>query len=375
MKKIILAVVILVAIVSGLLVMTNKSTVDNENPIKIGAIISLTGPLSSYGIEYENGLRMAEEKINNEGGINGRPIELIIEDDGGDAKNAVSAASKLINIDGVKYLITAFSSPSQAVAPIAQENKVINIALTVSKLGNVGEYIFRDYWDMEEQGVAIAHAMSKESINSLGIIALNWADYSDFKNGIDSVVSDDFPIYEERYNFGDSDFRTQLLKLKSHNVDAILVYGFPGAEVTDITKQIDQVGLSDKRLLSGATPYGFGFMYSELGDILEKMNVIDSWYSLDESNDVTKNFIADYKDKYNTDLNGDAAYPYDILRALANAITESGDADNTDKVRENLLKTQMQGAAGGLSFDKNGNSLRSAYLQEFVGGKWVPYSL
>lgn len=375
MRKIIWVIVVLIIIVGVFLIIERRPHLDMDNPIEIGAVIALTGPLSSYGVEFENGLRMAEEEINNNGGVSGRPIRLIIEDDGGDSKNAVSAASKLINVDGVKYLITAFSSPAQAVAPVAQENGVLNIGLTVSKLGNLGEYIFRDYWDMEKQGVTMGRVVLHESIDSIGIIALNWADYPEFKKGLDSVLGEDFSIIEERFNFGDSDFRTQLFKFKSNDVDAILVYGFPGTEVTNITEQIEQVGLTDKRLLSGATVYGFSIMYSELGDTLDKMKAIDTWYSLDESNPVTKRFIENYKKIYGTDLNGDAAYPYDVLYALVDAMKKSDNVNDIDEVSKNLLDVKIQGAAGSLSFDENGNSIRSSYLQQFIDGEWVPYSL
>lgn len=365
---------ILILITIFVVINLNENNKEDET-IKVGAVFSLTGPLASYGNEYEKGLILAAEEINASGGINGKMIELIIEDDSADPKRTVSATQKLLNTDNVKYLITALSSPSFAVTPITKELDVIHFSLTTTKLGNEGDNIFRDYWDMYNQGFAIGEAIKKERMESLGIMALNWADYVDFNQGLVDSLGEDFPIIEERYNFSDSDFRSQLSKIKEFDPDGILVYGFPGSEVISITNQIDQIGLSDKRLFSGETVFGFNFVYEEVGDILEKMNTIDGWYSLDTNNQKAKDFISAYESNFGESLNGDAAYSYDVLYTIAKAIEKAENPYDIEVIKQNILETDMQGAGGRIYFDEYGNSVREAYLQEYRDGSWYKYEL
>ncbi len=368
-------VVAVVLVVVLLLIFTNTNNSPNSSEsetIKIGAVYPLTGPFSSYGVEYKRGLELAAEEINSQGGIMGKKIELIFEDDQGVPEKSVTAVNKLINVDNVKYLFTAFSSSSQATAPIAQANKVLYFSATVSKIGDVGNYVFRDFWDIEDQGKAIGSAINKEGVKKVGIIAMNFGDTETFLNAVKSVAKNTTFI-EERFNFGDSDFKTQLTKFKDSGVDAILVYAFPGAEAITITNQIKELGLDNLRLFAGATTYGLPFMYSQFSDTLAKMKAIDSWYSLDENNPKAVEFTKKYEEKYGEPLVGDAAYPYDDLYALKMAIEQAGTSESTMDVAEALKRIELQGAAGPLVFDENGNSKREAYLQIYSDNGWVKY--
>lgn len=373
-KKIIFVVIIMIVLVIGIYQKNQTEQLKSES-IKIGITLPLTGSLSSYGVEYENGVRMAVKEINEMGGISGYPVELIIEDDMGDPKKTVTAVQKLLDVDGVNFLITALSSPSEAAFPLTQDKDVIHFALSVAKFGDRGENVFRFYWDMEKQGEAIGKAIKKEGVSRLGIIALNWADYVDFKKGLNDSLGTDFPIIEERYNFGDSDFRTRLSKIKSFDADGILVYGFPGQEVISITNQIAQLELDDKRLFSGATSFGYDFVYSQIGNILSRMMVIDSWYSLDLNNKKTEEFLNAYHKEYDQSLYGDAAYPYDVIMIIADAIKQVKNTNDLNQIRDKILKINKDGAVGSIKFDKAGNSILEVYLQEFIDGEWVRYDL
>ena len=370
-NKIYLTIGVVTIILLASIVMFSTQERDEE-VIKIGAIYPLSGPFASYGIEYKRGLEMAVKEINSEGGILGRQIKLIFEDDQGDPTQSVTALNKLINIDNVNYIFTGFSSTSQATAPIAQQNEVLYISATVSKIGETGNFIFRDYWDMEDQGEITGKAILNEGFDSVGIIALNYGDTEFFLRGLKSQA-ENVRFVEERFNFGDSDFRTQLTRLKNANVEAILVYGFPGAETITITNQIKELGLDNNIRLIGASQYGFYFMYSQFSETLEKMGVIDSWYSLDENNPRSVDFTEKYRQIYGEELIGDAAYPYDGLYALKIAIENAGDSKDIHLVSEKLLAVNIVGAAGPLSFDNQGNSLRDAYLQTFIDGTWEKY--
>ncbi|MFB6246499.1 MAG: ABC transporter substrate-binding protein [Candidatus Pacearchaeota archaeon] len=362
----VVAIIVLVIALSG-----NNAQAET---IKIGAVYPLSGPLSSYGTEYKRGLEMAAEEINSNGGINGKKVELIFEDDQGRPKKSTTAVKKLINVNNVDYLFTAFSSTSKATAPIAQENKVLYISATVSRIGDQGKYIFRDFWDINTQGAAIGNAMEKEGMEKVGIIAMRYGDTEAFLDDV-KREAENVTFVDQRFDRGTKDFRTQLTKIKDANVDGILVYAFPGSTAIQITEQIKELGLDDKRLFAGATTYAVPFMYNQFSETLEKMGAIDTGYSLEESNEKAMNFTEKYEKRYNTSLIGDAAYPYDDLYALKEAIEDAGNSENTTKVANELKDVEMMGAAGKLEFDENGNSQRPAYLQQYTKDGWERYNL
>lgn len=368
-KYVISGLVIILVIFVVLIIGDSKSV--TTDTIKIGAVLDLTSPLASYGVEYKRGAEMSVNEINAKGGVNGYKLQLIVEDDGGKVANSLSAANKLIDIDKVKFIFTSFSAQTEAIAPIIKKKDVINFAITVSKIGD-GNKIFRDYWDMQDVGSAIGKAIIKENIKSLGIIALNYGDTKFFLKGLNDNIGD-IEVATEYFNFGDSDFKTQLLKLKSNNPDAILVYAFPGAEAINITKQIKNLDLDNLKLFAGATTYGLPFMYEQLNDTLLKMKVIDSWYSLDNNNTASIEFMKKYKEIYKENVVGDAAYTYDDIYAIAKAINGAGKDLSTENLAKELRKIEINGAAGTLNFDSLGNSQRKAYLQTYTENGWVKY--
>lgn len=373
MKKLVIvaALVLAVATLAGCGIQKFDQQTAQE-PIKIGAVYPLSGQLAMYGTEYKRGIDLAVDEINKSGGVKGRPLEIIYEDDGGDTAKSVTAVQKLINVDKVKYILTGFSSPSQATAPIAEQNKIVYISATVSKIGT-GNYVFRDYWDMEDAGIAIGKALIKDGIKKVGIIALNYGDTQYYLKGLKSAAVG-VRFQEEKFNFGDADFKSQLTKIKSVNPQAVIVYGFPGAEATKITQQMKELGLNNLRLYAGATTYIFPFMYEQFKELLVKMKAVDNNYDLDSASGKAAEYQNKYTAKYGTKMvTSDSTYTYDDIYALTEALNKSKDINDTKEVSDNLRQTNIAGAAGTLKFDAKGNSLRPIYLQIFTNQGWQEY--
>ena len=370
MKNKYISIVVVIMLFIGFILFQGKF--NKEDSIKIGAVYPLSGQFSLYGVEYKRGVELALGEINSSGGVKGRKLKVIFEDDSGDVKKSVSAIQKLINVDQVKYVLTAFSSASLATAPIAEEKHIVFIAATVSKLGT-GNYVFRDCWDIEETGKSIGRSLNKDGMKKVGIIAVNYGDTDIYLKGLKSESSgSEFLI--EMFNFGDTDFKTQLTKIKSFNPDAVVVYGFPGPEVINITKQFNVFGLDDKRLYAGATTYALPFIYEQFKETLIKMRVVDNNYDLDQNNKKAVEFRNNYKKVFGLDMTiADATYVYDDIYALKQALENSSDIENTKEVSDNLRKVKLSGAAGELTFDDMGNSKRDTFLQTFTETGWVKY--
>src|SRR5574341_96234 len=201
-----------------------------EDVIKIGEFGSLTGLTATFGINTDRGIKMAVEKINQEGGLLGKKVAVIVEDDQGKPEEAATAVKKLVNQDKVIAVLgEVASSRSLAGAPICQESQVpmISPSSTNPKVTQVGDYIFRVCFIDPFQGPV----MAKFAANSLKLkkVAILYDLRNDYSVGLRKFFGDTFKglggqiVAEQSYSEGDSDFHAQLTQLKSVNPEAIYV--------------------------------------------------------------------------------------------------------------------------------------------------------
>jgi branched-chain amino acid transport system substrate-binding protein len=370
----VVAIIVIVGIWYGL---SKKPTAPTtKEPIKIGASFDLSGVVALYGNAYKKGVEMAVEEINNQGGINGRPLQVIYEDDQFDTSKAVTIVNKFINIDKVDVILTSMTKITTVVAPIANQNKKILISATVFPVGNMGKYIFRDYWDMGDQAVALAKAANQENVNKIAILSLNTPECTGpFKEKFHAIYKGKI-VAEEIYQYGENDFRTQLTKIKNSGAEGLVHCGFPYDALTTI-KQFYELGMTKMKL------FGLQFQEEPVPSqgraYLEATNPINIWYPLSEENPAGKDFIEKYEKKYGEKPRVDAAYMYDDVKVLANVLKicdSRGKVKDLDCIAEELLKVKnYPGAAGTLSFDENGNSIRPTLLVKYLNGQWQKYEI
>jgi branched-chain amino acid transport system substrate-binding protein len=376
--KTIIGLVILIIIVLAIYYGVGKkqNSITEKEPIKIGAIFDLSGPVALYGNAYKRGVELAVEEINNQGGINGRPLQVIYEDDQFDTSKAVTIVNKFINIDKVHVILTSMTKISTVVAPIANEHKVILISATVFPIGNVGKYVFRDYWDMGDQAVALAKAANQENISRIAILSLNTPECTGpFKEKFHEAFGGEI-VKEEIYQYGENDFRTQLMKIKNSDAQGLVHCGFPYDALTTI-KQFYELNMTNLKL------FGVQFqeepVFSQGKAYLEAAMPINIWYPMTEENPGGKKFIEKYEKKYGEKPRADAAYMYDDVKIIANVLKvcdSKGKVSDSDCISKELLKVKnYPGAAGTLSFDENGNSVRPTLLVKYLNGKWENYKL
>ena len=149
-KRLILWIIVAVAVVGAAVWYARRGSdlSPAATPIRIGAIDPLTGPFAAYGEPVRDGMLLAVDEINAKGGIGGRKIELLLEDDGGDPKNSVSAFTKLATVSKVPVVIGPLSSgASMATAPLAERYKVVQLSTLAGTidLSKAGDYVFRIY--------------------------------------------------------------------------------------------------------------------------------------------------------------------------------------------------------------------------------------
>ena len=240
MKKRFLAMVLAAAMMLTAMVgCGNGNTQDGGNAnnagatgdtIKIGGLAPLTGDVSVYGVAVDNGVKMAVEEINADGGVLGKQIEYIVYDEKGDATEAVNAYNKLVQSDNVVAIVgDVTSKPTLAVAQQAAKDKIplITASGTAENITQAGENIFRACFIDPFQGELMASYASKKLEKKTAAIIYNISD--DYSKGLYEAfeaAAGDLGIevvQVEGYGKGTVDFKAQLTNIKSKNPDVIFL--------------------------------------------------------------------------------------------------------------------------------------------------------
>ena len=343
-----------------------------EDVIKIGEYGSLTGSTATFGINTDRGIQMAVEKINQEGGLLGKKVVVMVEDDQGKPEEAATAVKKLINQDKVIAVLgEVASSRSLAAAPICQEAKVpmITPSSTNPKVTQVGDFIFRVCFIDPFQG----EVMAKFAYNTLKIkrAAILRDIKNDYSVGLADYFKDIFTklggqiVADESYSEGDIDFRAQLTSVKTKNPETIFVPGYY-TEVGLLVRQARDLGF--KIPIIG----GDGWDSPKLVEIGGKaLNgcYYSNHYSPEDTSQVIQNFVKEFQAKYNEIPDAMAPLGYDAAMILFEAIKKAGTTDGA-KVREIIAQTQdYPGITGKITINEERNAVKPAVVLKVEDGK------
>lgn len=344
-----------------------------HDQILIGEYGSLTGTTATFGQSTHSGITLAFEEINAAGGVAGKKLKLLTEDDQSKPEEAATAATKLINQNRVVALLgEVASSRSLAAAPIAQSNRVpmISPSSTNPRVTQVGDYIFRVCFIDPFQGLV----MAKFAANTLKVkrVAILYDLRNDYSVGLRKFFTDTFKslggeiIAEQSYSEGDSDFRAQLTQLKSSNPEAIYVPGYY-TEAGTIARQAKELGITAPLL--GGDGWDSPKLF-EIGGKAIEGSYVSNHYSTDDPSPAIQKFVTDYKKKYGATPDAIAALAYDAAKILADAIRRAGTTEGP-KVRDAIAATRdFQGVTGKITIDKERNAVKPAVVLKVAGGKF-----
>ncbi len=342
--------------------------------IIVGEYGSLTGDKATFGVMTKKGIELATEEINAAGGVLGRKVKILVEDDQGKPEEAANAVQKLVNQDKVIAVLgEVASSNSLAAAPICQQAKVpmISPSSTNPKVTETGDYIFRVCFIDPFQGTVMAKfARTTLKASSVAILTDVKSDYS---VGLAKFFKDDFVagggkvVSEESYAAGDSDFRAQLTKIRAANPQAIFIPGYY-TEAALIAKQAR--GLNMTLPLLGGDGWDSAKLF-EIGGQSLNNTYFSNHYSVDDPSPDIQKFVGDFKKKYNEIPDALAALGYDSAHVLFDAIKRAGTTDGP-KLREALAVTKdYAGVTGKITIDANRNPVKSAVVLQVKDGKLV----
>lgn len=343
---------------------TNSSS--NENVIKIGSIGPLSGSASTYGVSVKEGAQLLEKEVNNAGGIDGKQVQFIFEDDQATADSAMQAFNKLVHDEKVSAILGPVTSGSTlAVAPNATSSKIPLITPTsteptITSVG--GEYVFRGCFIDSFQGESLAkYAKDTLGKKTAAILYNSSSDYSkgiadSFKKTFEANGGEvgEFLTYSSEK---DTDFNAQLTKIKNSNPDVLLLPDYYNV-VGLIAKQARGMGI-ESQLLGGD-----GWESEDLakigGDAVTGAIYMNHYYSGDTDENV-KSFVENYKNEYNKEPDCFAALGYDSAKILVEAIKTAGSTD-ADAIKSALANTQLDSVTGNIKFNDERTAIKSAVL-------------
>lgn len=340
--------------------------------IKIGTIGPLTGDVATYGISTKNGVEIAVDQVNENGGINGKKVVLISEDTRGDQTEAANAASKLIERDKVVAIVGGvISAETLTAGPIANDAGVVMISSSSTAQGvpEIGDYIFRNCLSDEVQAVQLAEFAATElGLKRFAIMFTN-NDYGlSLKNAFEGKAKEIAEVVGvETYNDGEKDFRTQLTKLKGANPDALYIAGYY-TEAAKIAQQAKEQGLEVQLL--GADGF-YSPVLIELGGGAVDGAVFTAGFFTDDPSENAQNFVKAYMEKFNEEPDMFAAQAYDAAMILLTALKNT-DGQGGEALQQAMLNTKdFPGITGVTSFTEVGDAIKDIIILKVENGKFV----
>ena len=340
--------------------------------IPVGEYASLTGSEATFGINSDNGVQLAAEEINNAGGVLGRKVKLVVEDDQSKPGQSSNAVSKLINSDKVVAVIGEIaSSRSLEAAKPCQDAHIpmVSPGSTNPTVTEKGDYIFRVCFIDPFQGTVMAKfALDTLHAKKVAILSDVTSDYS---KGLSQYFTEYYKghggqvVIERSYSGGgkDKDFRAQLTAIKAAQPDAIFVPGYY-TEAGLIGKQARILGL--KVPLLGGDGWDSPKLAEIAGSSLDGC-YFSTHFSPADKNPKVQDFVKKYTAKYKAAPDGMAPLGYDAMMILADAIKKAGTTEG-DKVRDALASVKDYDAVTGkISIDEKRNATKSAVVLEVEG--------
>jgi branched-chain amino acid transport system substrate-binding protein len=354
------------------------------DPIKIGSVLSVTGPAAFLGDPELKTLQMYVEEINKKGGVIGRPLQLVHYDDGSDASKANGFVKRLIEDDNVDVLVGGTTTGStMSMVPIVEKANIpfISLAGAVVITEPVKKWVFKTphtdrmaaekvFEDMKKRGISKVALLSESS--GFGNSGKKETEGVAAKYGITLVAN-------ESYGPKDTDMSPQLTKIRtSPGVQAVFVFGL-GQGPAIVTKNYKQLGLdlplyhahgvASEEFIKLAGPAAEGVRLPAAG-----LLVADKLAANDPQKAVALAYSKAYSAQWKTDVSTFGGHAYDGLMIVVDAIKRANSTDKA-KVRDAIEATKGYVGTGGVvnmsATDHMGLDLSAFRMLEIKGGDWT----
>lgn len=349
---------------------------ESADVINIGVMGPYTGDVAQYGLSVRNGVELYIEQVNEAGGINGKQINLIEEDEKGDATEAVNAYQKMVE-QGITGLIgDVTSTPCIAVAQISVEDNMpmITPSATAADVVSFGDNCFQTTISDPYQGTTMAqYAAEKLGIKTVGTVFNSGDDYSTGCN--DAFVEECANVgitvtSEQGYAQGDTDFKALISTLISEGVDAIYCPNY----YSDIGKIVTQAReLGYEGIFIGVDGWSSVENYASAEDLANCYYCCSFATALTSDN--VQSFIQAYNDKYGEDPANFEALGYDAAMQMCAALQAAEDAGlepGSDEYKATMIDTianqEIEGVTGTIRYEGTGTPVKALRILTFDNG-------
>jgi branched-chain amino acid transport system substrate-binding protein len=353
-----------------------------EEPIKIGALLSVTGPAAFLGAPEARTLQMLVDQANAQGGVKGRKLQLVVKDTGGSPEKAVSFAKQLVDEEQVVAILgPSTSGETLAVKAIAEESATLLLSCAAAEaiVNPVARYVFKTPQKDSDAAVKIFQQMKRMGISRIGVLSSN----TGFGKGGREQLAKLAPQHgiqialDEVYDKAATDLTAEVTKLKAAKVQAVVNWSIEPAQAI-VIKNVRQVGLDVPIFQS----HGFGNIQyvKAAGAAAEgvlfpagRLLVADALADGHKQKPLLVAYKKDYESKYGEEASTFGGHAYDAFLVLAKALREVG--PDRDKLRLAVEGTKgLVGTAGVFSFsaqDHNGLDLDAFEMLTVRNGRFA----
>ena len=326
-------------------------------PFRLGVMESVTGAGETYGTVAVQAKQMAVDEINAAGGINGRPLELVVEDSKCNAQDSITAYRKLTDVDGIKIILgTSCSGAMLGAAPLAEEEGVIMFSglATNPDIAEAGDYIFRTSLNDILVGTDTGNTLWADGVRKLATIT----ESTDYAEGVRRTTVEQFEkrggevVAAEQYASDVTDFRSQLTKLVAAEPDAIHISAQAEFSGGTVVKQLREIGyegpLYSEIVAAGTTALEIA------GEAATGLKAV--FVDLDPANAKGQEVLGNFRARYDyVTLPWYLGSAYDDVYIAAECLKQTGDDQDADGFRDCMYEITWSGAIGtDYSFDEKG---------------------
>lgn len=382
----VLAAVVLVAMLGGCAGDTTEDTgsTANKDPYVIGAVLSVTGAQSGLGEPEKRAIEMEIDRINDAGGINGHPLEVLIEDDGSDVDKATAATTKLIEQDGVLAIIGS-TGTGQSMAMRAEIDAAgvpqVSLAAGSAITSEFDPLVFQTTWTAKLVVPMMLEYLKGEGYTKVGLISEDTGFGKDGRAEVTKLAGDYgiTVVSDQVFKPADTDMTGQLTVIKGADAQVVLMYSSVSASAI-VPKNMKQLnmdvplvcshGNAKQEFIDGAGDAGEGVI-TFAGKVLAPET-----YGVDtEQYQVATGFVERYKAAYGVAPDHYAGHAYDGLYLVVEAMKRLDEGFTSADLRDELEKTSKLPGIGGIftfsATDHNGMTENDIVMYRIEDGKWV----
>lgn len=359
----------------------NNMSSQSSDSLKVGVMGPYTGDVAQYGLAIRNGVQLYVKQFNANGGVNGKTVDLMIEDEKGDSTEAKNVYEKMLDAKVLAIIGDVTSTPSIAVAQVSANDNMplISASATAPAFTSFGHNAFRATMTDDFQGKVMAKFAQKQGYKTVGTIYNSGGDY---ESGINKIFVEECQqlginvTSQQAYAAGDVDFNAQLTAIFATSPDAVFCPNYY-QDSGKIVTQARQLGY--KGVFLGAD--GWANMVDGDDKYASPEDLEGCYYNcpfiVENDNDKVKDFVKAYHDEYGKNPSNFCALGYDaamMMCAALKTVDDKGDVKpGTEEYKQALIdaiaQDKVDGVTGSIAFEGTGDPVKSTLVVTFDKGK------